>query len=190
MPTWRPIRQAAGHLDPLLIDGIAVVILFGLMAAQFAFTRHLQAGQHPTTLLAWLLALAITAPVLTHRGFPGASLAVCLLAVAAYAAGRYVAYPGLAIFVLTFDIALHGKTRLAGVALVASAAVITVSVALQPKGVASTATWVQSELGVLVAWLAARNRLLGVLRTDGGARDRTQLVVIAYETGLVTPTGG
>ena len=94
-------------MDPLLIDGIAAFVVFALMAGQFIGTRHLLAGQHPTTVLTWLLAVLICAPILTHRRFPRASVAVCLAAVAVYATGRYVAYPGLAIFVLTFDIALH-----------------------------------------------------------------------------------
>ena len=57
--------------------------------------------------------MLIVAPILTHRRFPRASVAVCLAAVAVYAAGRYVAYPGLAVFVLTFDIALHSNERVA-----------------------------------------------------------------------------
>jgi len=157
VPTSRSIRQALGHLDPVLIDGIAAFVVFGLMAAQFIVTGHRLAGQGPTTPLAWLLAVLIVAPILTHRRFPLASLAVCLAALVAYAAGRYVAYPGLAVFVLTFDIALHSRRRVALVALVAPAVAITVSLALQSAQVAATTTWIESELGVAVAWLAGRN---------------------------------
>jgi signal transduction histidine kinase len=144
-------------MDPLLIDGIAAFAVFALMAGQFMWTRHLLAGQHPTTVLTWLLAVLICAPILTHRRFPGASVAVCLTAVVVYAAGHYVAYPGLAIFVLTFDIALHSKERIALATLVASAVVIWVSVSLQPGAVAVLATYIESELGILVAWLSGRN---------------------------------
>ncbi|HLM90108.1 MAG TPA: sensor histidine kinase [Streptosporangiaceae bacterium] len=144
-------------MDPLLIDGIAAFIVFALMAGQFIGTRHLLPGQHPTTVLTWLLAILIVAPILTHRRFPRVSVAVCLTAVAVYALGRYVAYPGLAIFVLTFDIALHSKERIALATLFASAAVIWVSVSLQPGTVAVFATYVESELGILVAWLIGRN---------------------------------
>jgi signal transduction histidine kinase len=151
------MRQALGHLDPVLIDGIAAFVVFGLMAAQFIVTGHRLAGQGPTTPLAWLLAVLIVAPILTHRTFPLASLAVCLAALVAYAAGHYVAYPGLAVFVLTFDIALHSRRRVALVALVAPAVGITVSLALQSAQVAATTTWIESELGVAVAWLAGRN---------------------------------
>ena len=121
-------------MDPLLIDGIAAFAVFALMAGQFIGTRHLLAGQHPTTVLTWLLAVLICAPILTHRRFPVASVAVCLTAVVVYSAGHYVAYPGLAIFVLTFDIALHSRERVAVATLFASAVVIGVAVDLQPDG--------------------------------------------------------
>ena len=144
-------------MDPLLIDGIAAFILFALMAVQFIVTGHLKTGQHPTTVLTWLLAVLIVGPILTHRRFPRASVAVCLAAVAVYATGRYVAYPILAVFVLTFDIALHSRARVALATLIASAAVVTVSVSLQPSSVAVASTWIESELGILVAWLIGRN---------------------------------
>jgi signal transduction histidine kinase len=144
-------------MDPLLIDGMAAGILFLLMAVQFIFTEHLKPGQHPTTPLTWLLAVVIVAPILTHRRFPLTSVAVCLTAVAVFAVGRYVAYPILTVFVLTFDIALHSRARVALAALIASAAVVTVSVSLQPSSVAVASTWIESELGILVAWLTGRN---------------------------------
>jgi signal transduction histidine kinase len=144
-------------MDPLLIDGIAAFVVFALMAGQFLGTRHLLAGQHPTTVLTWLLAVLICAPILTHRRFPGASVAVCLAAVVVYATGRYVAYPGLAVFVLTFDIALHSRERVAVATLFASAVVIGVAVEFQPNGVAILATYIESELGVGLAWLAGWN---------------------------------
>ena len=151
------MRTALGQMDPLLIDGIAAFVLFALMAGQFIGTRHLLPGQHPTTALTWLLAVLICAPILTHRRFPRASVAVCLAAVVVYATGRYVAYPGLAIFVLNFDIALHSRERVAVATLFASAVVIGVSVNLQPDGVAILATYIESEVGVGLAWLAGWN---------------------------------
>jgi hypothetical protein len=75
-------------MDPLLIDGIAAFIVFALMAGQFIGTRHLLPGQHPTTVLPGLLAVLICGPILTHRRFPRASVAVCLAAVALYSIGR------------------------------------------------------------------------------------------------------
>ena len=123
MATLRSIRRALGHLDPVLIDGIVALIVLGLMAGP-VIGRHLQAGQHPMTPLAWTLAVLIVAPILTHRRFPRASLAVCLTALVVYAAGRYVASPVLAVFVLTFDITLHSRRRVALAALLASAGLL------------------------------------------------------------------
>src|SRR6476646_2236103 len=51
MPTLRSMRRALGQMDPLLIDGIAAFVVFALMAGQFIGTRHLLAGQRPTTVL-------------------------------------------------------------------------------------------------------------------------------------------
>ena len=145
------MRQAPG---PLLIDGITALAVFALMAQQL-ITRHvLLSGQHPTTVLTWLLAAVIVVPILTHRRFPRASVAVCLSAVALYAAGRYVAYPGYAIFVLTFDIALHSDEQVSIPTLFASAVVLGVAVDLQPAKVAVVATYVASEIFVGAAWLA------------------------------------
>jgi signal transduction histidine kinase len=144
-------------VNPLLIDGIVALVVFGLMAGQFIGTRHLLPGQHPTTPQDWLLAALIAAPILTHRRFPLTSLAVCLAAVIAFSAGRPVAYPGLAVFALTFAITLHSSRRVALTALLASAAAMTVSLGLQTAKVASAGTWIETELGVAVAWLSAEN---------------------------------
>jgi hypothetical protein len=57
------MRRALGQMDPLLIDGIAAFAVFALMAGQLIWTRHLLAGQHPTTVLTWLLAVLICAPM-------------------------------------------------------------------------------------------------------------------------------
>src|SRR6516225_7234777 len=157
MPALRSTRGVLGHLNPLLIDGIVALVVFALTAAQVPGSKHLLPGQHPMTPLAWVLAVLIIAPILTHRRYPRASLTVCLAALIAYAAGRYVAYPGLAVFVLTFDIALHSRRRVALAAPVAAAGALAVSLALQPRGVVTFYTWVASELGVVVAWLAAEN---------------------------------
>jgi hypothetical protein len=35
----RSIRQALGYLDPVLIDGIAAFVVFGLMAVTFIVTE-------------------------------------------------------------------------------------------------------------------------------------------------------
>ncbi|HJY94429.1 MAG TPA: sensor histidine kinase, partial [Streptosporangiaceae bacterium] len=91
------------------------------------------------------------------RRFPRASVAVCLGAVAIYATGRYVAYPGLAIFLLNFDIALHSEERVAVPTLFASAVVTGVAIVLQPAKVAVLSEYIVSEIGVGWAWLIGWN---------------------------------
>jgi signal transduction histidine kinase len=187
MPAVRSIRGVLGHPGPLLIDGIAALAVFGVMAAAFINARHTVAGQHPTTPLAWILAVGTVAPLLTHRRFPLASLAVCLTAAAVliYGAGRFGPYPVQvfvpAVLVLTFDIALHGRSRVALAALVAAAAATTLSVTLRPGGLVFLPPWVESELGILVAWLAGRNlrhrraRWAGLqARADRAEREREE----------------
>ena len=71
MRTLRSIRGVLAQLNPLLIDGTVALVLFALMATQGS--KQLQPGQHPMTPLAWVLAVLITAPILTHRRFPRAS---------------------------------------------------------------------------------------------------------------------
>jgi len=157
MLTLGAIRRVLGHPNPLLIDGIVALVLFAPMAAQLSVIRHLQPGERPTTLVAWVLAVLIAAPILTHRRYPLASLAVCLAALLAYAGGRYTAYPGLPVFGLTFGITLHSSRRNALAALFASAGAITLALRLQSAQVAPLTTWIETELGILVAWLAAEN---------------------------------
>jgi signal transduction histidine kinase len=148
------MRQAPG---PLIIDGITALVVFALMAQQL-LTRHvLLPGQRPTTALTWLLTVVIVAPILTHRRFPIASAAVCLAAVALFAVGHYVAYPGYAIFVLTFGIALHSDEQVSVPTLFVSAVVLGVAVDLQPAKVAVLSTYLLSEVLVGAAWLTGWN---------------------------------
>jgi signal transduction histidine kinase len=153
----RSIGQRLRHPGALAIDGFIAVVLLGFMAAQLAGAHRLEAGQHPATPLAYLLAVLICAPFLTHRKWPLPSLAVCLAALLVYSVGRYTAYPGLSIFALTFGITLHSSRRLALVTVIASAVALTVALGVQPPAVRSLSTWIDSELGVVVAWLAAEN---------------------------------
>ena len=157
MPTLRSIWRALSQLNPLLLDGIVALTVFGLMASQFIATKHLLSGQHQTTAVAWVLAVLIAAPIMTHRRFPLISLAVCLAALIVFAARSYVAYPLLAVFVLTFDITLHSGRRVTLIALFMSLAVTALSLRLQSVQVAPLATWIESGLGVMVAWLAGEN---------------------------------
>ena len=148
------MRRASG---PLLIDGVTALAVFALLAQQLV-TRHPLPGQNPTTILTWLLGAVSIVPILTHRRFPRTSIAVCLSAVALYAVGRYAAYPGFAVFVLTYDIALHSDERVSVPTLFASAVVVGVAVDLQPAKVAVLATYIASELFVGGAWLLGWNQ--------------------------------
>ncbi len=147
------MRQAKG---PLLIDGVTTLVVFALIAEQM-ITKRPQPGQHPTTILTWLLAAACCAPILSHRRFPRASVAVCLAAVALYAVGRYPAYPGYAVFVLIVGVALHSDERVSVPALFASAVVLGVAVDLQPAKIAILATYIASEVCIGLAWLVGWN---------------------------------
>jgi signal transduction histidine kinase len=107
--------------------------------------------------VAYLLAVLLTAPFATHRKWPLPSLAVCLGALLLYAAGDYTAYPGLVLFAMCFGISLHSNRRVALITVIACAAAMAWSLALQPGGVTVDATWIESGLGILVAWLAGEN---------------------------------
>ncbi len=148
------MRQASG---PLLIDGLAALAVFALLAQQL-LTRPPLPGQHPTTTLTWLVGAVSIVPILTHRRFPRTSVAVCLSAVAIYAVGRYAAYPGFAVFVLNYSIALHSDERVSVPTLFASAVVVGVAVDLQPAKVAVLATYIASEIFVGGAWLLGWNQ--------------------------------
>jgi len=120
-------------------------------------TQRLQAGTRPTTPVAYLLAVLLTGPFVTHRKFPRTSLAICLTALILYAAGHFVAYPGLPVVALTFGISLHSSRRFALVTVIAAAAAMTLALGLQSPAVRSEGTWIESELGIVVAWLAGEN---------------------------------
>jgi len=152
----RSIGQRLRHPDPWVIDGGTALVLLGLMIGMLA-SQPVKAGQHATTPAAYLLAVLLTAPFLTHRKFPRTSLAICLAALIVYALGRFTAYPGLPIFALTFGITLHSSRRLALVTVIAAAAAMTVALSLQAPSVRSTGTWISTELAIVVAWLAAEN---------------------------------
>jgi signal transduction histidine kinase len=139
-----------------VLDGGIALALLGLMTALLAAERP-QAGEHPTTPVAYLLVVLLTAPFVMHRRFPRTSLAICLAALILYAPGHFTAYPGLPIVALTFGISLHGSRRLALVTVIAAAAAMALALGLQPPGVVTEGSWISSELGIVVAWLAGEN---------------------------------
>jgi signal transduction histidine kinase len=131
------------------------------MVVQLAVQAKPVPGQQATTPIAYLLVVLIAAPLVTHRKWPLPSLAVCLAALLLYAPGRYYAYPGIVLFAMVYGITLHGTRRQSLIALISCAAAMAVAIGLQPGVVGSYVTWVESELGIAVAWIVAetlRNR--------------------------------
>jgi signal transduction histidine kinase len=153
----RSTGQRLRHPGPLVIDAGIALVLLGLMVGQLAGQQTLKPGQHAATPLAYVLVVLIAAPLVTHRKWPLPSLAVCLGALLLYAAGQYTAYPGIVLFAMCFGISLHSNRRVALITVIACAAAMAVSIVLQPGGVSSGATWIESELGIVVAWLAGEN---------------------------------
>jgi signal transduction histidine kinase len=157
----RSVGQRLRHPGPWAIDGAIAAVLLALMVAQLALQAKPLAGQQETTPIAYLLVVLIAAPLVTHRKWPLPSLAVCLAALLLYAPGRYYAYPGIVLFAMVYGITLHGTRRQSLIALISCAAGMAVAIGLQPGVVGSYVTWVESELGIAVAWIVAetvRNR--------------------------------
>jgi signal transduction histidine kinase len=157
----RSIGQRLRHPGPWAIDGFIALVLLAVMVAQLTLQEKLLPGQQAATPVAYLLVVLIAAPLVTHRKWPLPSLAVCLAALLLYAPGRYTAYPGIVLFAMVYGITLHGTRRQALVALISCAAAMALAVSFQPGVVGSYVTWVESELGIAVAWIVAeslRNR--------------------------------
>jgi len=150
------VRTWWRSLDRRVLDATVAALLLVVTALPLA-TRSLVAGQRPSDIWAYLLAVALCVPFVFHRRFPVAAITVACGALVLYAIGRYNAYPGLPIFVLVAGISLHSTRRRALLAAGLGAAAISVAVWLQPEGVATASTWVASLLAVAVAWLWGEN---------------------------------
>lgn len=142
--------------DRRLVDAAVAAVFLVLTVAPLA-TRHLQAGQRPSDIWAYLLAAALAVPFAVHRRFPVTAAAVACGALVLYGLGRYTAYPGLPVFALVAGISLHSDRRRALLAASFAAIAISVAIWVQPVGVATSATWVASLLAVAVAWLWGEN---------------------------------
>ena len=156
MASLGSVRTWWRALDRRLIDAAVAVVLLALTAIPLA-TDSLQAGQRPSDIWAYLLAVALCVPFVFHRRFPVAAITVACCALVLYAVGRYNAYPGLPIFVLVAGISLHSTRRRALLAAGLAAVALSVAVWLQPERVATASTWVASLLAVAVAWLWGEN---------------------------------
>jgi signal transduction histidine kinase len=150
------VRSWWRSLDRRVLDATVAVLLLVVTALPLA-TRSLVAGQRPTDIWAYLLAIALCVPFVFHRRFPVAAITVACCALVLYAVGRYSAYPGLPIFVLVAGISLHSTRRKALLAAGLGAVALSVGVWLQPERVATASTWVASLLAVAVAWLWGEN---------------------------------
>ena len=150
------VRTWWRSLDRRVLDATVAVLLLVVTVIPLA-TRSLVAGQRPSDIWAYLLAVALCVPFVFHRRFPVAAITVACCALVLYAVGRYNAYPGLPIFVLVAGISLHSTRRKALLAAGLAAVALSVAVWLQPERVATASTWVASLLAVAVAWLWGEN---------------------------------
>jgi signal transduction histidine kinase len=160
---YRDHMTSLGHvrtwwrsLDRRVLDATVAVLLLVVTVIPLA-TRSLVAGQRPSDIWAYLLAVALCVPFVFHRRFPVAAITVACCALVLYAVGRYNAYPGLPIFVLVAGVSLHSTRRRALLAAGLAAVALSVAVWLQPESVATASTWVASLLAVAVAWLWGEN---------------------------------
>jgi signal transduction histidine kinase len=150
------VRTWWRSLDRRVLDATVAVLLLVVTVIPLA-TRSLVAGQRPSDIWAYLLAIALCVPFVFHRRFPVAAITVACCALVLYAVGRYNAYPGLPIFVLVAGISLHSTRRKALLAAALGAVALSVGVWLQPERVATASTWVASLLALAVAWLWGDN---------------------------------
>ncbi|HET9630746.1 MAG TPA: histidine kinase [Terrabacter sp.] len=139
------------RLEPRAFDALVAAGLLGLLV--LSFQGKVLPGQRPADLVAWAIALGLTAPYAFHRQHPTAATVVALAALLAWAALHVAPYPAIGLFVLVFGIALHGSRRGAVAAFGATLAALVVSLALQPSGVVQLDDWLTSLLAACVALL-------------------------------------
>jgi signal transduction histidine kinase len=108
--------------------------------------------------VAYVLAVALSAPIAFHRRRPMTAILVSAAALILYGAGQFAPYPGLPVFVLLFAISLHTDRKRAAVAAAIAALAMSVAVEQQPALVATGSTWVTSLLAIAVAWLLGENQ--------------------------------
>ena len=146
----------SGTLPARIIDGVITALLIALLVGQLQ-THVTQPGQRPNSWVTYVLAAAMTLPVLTHRARPLASSAVALGALVVYSLAHYGPYPCINTFVLVFVVALHADRRHAAPVFVAAMAALSLAVWVQPDGVTSPWTWISTLLFAVVAFLVGQN---------------------------------
>jgi signal transduction histidine kinase len=149
-----PAALSDPRVDKLIrpLDGIFAVLLSAVIWLELA-VKPVEAGQHATTGIAYLLAALITLPIAVHRRYPMATLAVSTLALIGYSIGQFSAYPGYGTFALLLGISLHADRRRAGLAFVVSAIAASIALALQSDQVATESSWISTLLALSVVWL-------------------------------------
>jgi signal transduction histidine kinase len=159
MDLRRHLRGRAGPLTPPVERAIDLAVTAGLtvLFAVQVQTHVLAPGQRPTTWVTWLLGLAMVLPLATHRSRPTASAVVALTALVGYSLAHYGPYPGINTFVLVFAVSLHAERRRSVPVLLAALVALSVSVRVQPDGIATTSTWVSTLLLAVVAGLIGEN---------------------------------
>jgi signal transduction histidine kinase len=153
--SWLP-RLRSERVRAATLDGIGAALLWAAMAVDLA-TRPLAPGQAEATVVAYLLAGAITVPFVAHRRYPVVATVISTLALVSYAASRFSAFPGYATFALVFGVGLHVGRRRAVLVYLVGVAGLAAALALQPAGVATASSWISTALTVTVAWLAGEN---------------------------------
>ncbi len=153
----RLVAQVRRHSErsPWLVDLPVAVLLFALVAVPLS--GPVVEGAVPAGPVAYLLAAAAAAPYAVHRRWPLPALAVSSVALVLYSAGHYAGYPGFATFGLVFGLALHGERRQSMLGYAGSLVALSTALALQPRELADTSSWVTSLLTLTVAWLAGEN---------------------------------
>ncbi len=151
----RPTLSRHWHVPARVFDGaIAAVLLAGIVAELGATPEP---GTEPTTAVAYALAVAFTVPYVFHRDHPVAALAVTCVATIAYSLGHYTGYPGFAMFVLVFGLALHTDRGRAVWFYLVGLVTLCVSLLLQEGELVTASTWISTILVLTVAWLGGEN---------------------------------
>ena len=151
----QPLRRL--RQNPRLIDALVSAGLLAVMLLAIA-TRAAQPGQQPNNAITYVTAVTMALPYAFHRRFPLAAVAVMLASLLIFSYGAFASFPGLNAFVMLFGVALHSERRRRSViAFAAIMLVMTWAVLIQPPGIVDQATWISSELAVIVFWLGGEN---------------------------------
>jgi signal transduction histidine kinase len=150
------LRSADSRTRSRLIDGAVTAALLALFLFQLA-TYVLVPGQRPSSVITYLLALAMVLPFGVHRRRPLVAAVIVLGALLLYSVAHYGPYPGINAFVLLFAIALHSERRQSRAVFAATLVTLTIAVWVQPGTVTTASTWFSTLLVAAVAGLLGEN---------------------------------